>query len=154
MVWVRSAALAVRNEARYPDAYRAVRYEALVSRPEQTMRNVCTFLGEEFEPSMLRMESESRYDDAGRASKTGIPLTTAHIGRYRDVLDRRVLRSSVLVARPRDAQVRLRERHDSGDAGRRTDERLAHHRRLGFVPLVCEARSRTALLPQPRPSAV
>ena len=99
MVWARSAALAVRNEARYPDVYRSVRYEALVSRPEQTIRNVCTFLGEEYQPSMLRLESESRYDDARRASKTGIPLTTAHIGRYRDVLDRRSSAFVGLVAR-------------------------------------------------------
>jgi len=100
IAWVRSAVLAARNSARHPDVYCAVRYEVLVSRPEQTIRNLCTFLHEKFEPAMLRMENEPRYDEARRASSVGIPLTTAYIGCHRDVLDRRSSAFVRLVARP------------------------------------------------------
>jgi hypothetical protein len=98
--WVRSAALARRNTRRYPDAYRAVSYEALVSRGEETMRDVCAFLGEDFEPAMLRMENEPRYDAQRLASRTGTPLTTAYIGLHREALNRWSRRFVGVVARP------------------------------------------------------
>jgi hypothetical protein len=31
-----------------------VRYEELVTQPEQTLRTICTFLGAEYQPEMLR----------------------------------------------------------------------------------------------------
>lgn len=51
--WRHSAELAMRNHARFPDRYRVVRYEQLCAMPEATLREVCAFLGEEYEPAMV-----------------------------------------------------------------------------------------------------
>lgn len=51
--WIYSARLTRRNQKRYPDQYLVVRYESLLAHPEQTLRQVCDFLGEAFMPEML-----------------------------------------------------------------------------------------------------
>lgn len=38
----------------FPDSYLEVRYESLVGEPEATMRQVCAFIGEDFDPAVLR----------------------------------------------------------------------------------------------------
>jgi Sulfotransferase family len=86
--WIRSATLARRNAMRYPDSYRVVSYEALVRRSDETMREVCEFVGEQYEPAMLSMQSEPRYEEERLASRTGSPLTDAYVGCHRDVLAR------------------------------------------------------------------
>jgi Sulfotransferase family len=80
--WLRSARLALRNAARWPDNYRVVRYETLVSRPEETLREVCAFVGEDYEPEMLRVEATRRYDHE-RARDGASPVSTAYVGHYR-----------------------------------------------------------------------
>jgi hypothetical protein len=81
--WASSASLAASNLERYPDAYAVVRYEALVTHPEATIRWVCAFLGEDFEPAMLRMEGVERYGAERLAAADGIPITAEHVGRFR-----------------------------------------------------------------------
>ena len=100
LTWVGSAVRALRNARRYPEAYRAVRYEALVSRSDETMRDVCAFLGEDFDPAMLRMESEPRYDAQRSASQTGSPLSAEYVGCHRDALDHWARRFVGVVAHP------------------------------------------------------
>lgn len=51
--WMHSARLAHRNTRKYPDRYKVVRYEDLVSQPERCLEEICSFLKEEFQPSML-----------------------------------------------------------------------------------------------------
>ncbi len=51
--WIHSARLAHRNAKEYPDRYKVIRYEDLVSHPERCLEDVCSFLNEEFQPSML-----------------------------------------------------------------------------------------------------
>lgn len=51
-VWLYSIRLAQRNQARYPDRYKVVRYETLVTRPQETLRELCQFLGEEYGPGI------------------------------------------------------------------------------------------------------
>jgi hypothetical protein len=85
--WSRSARCARRNARRQPDAYRVVAYEALVSDTEATVRDVCTFLGEQFEPAMLRMEAEPRYDAVRATSPDGLPISAAYVGCHRGRLD-------------------------------------------------------------------
>jgi Sulfotransferase family len=80
--WLGSVRLARHNAARWPDNYRVVRYETLVSRPEETMREVCAFLAEDYEPAMLELEAARRYDPE-RARKSGSPISAAYIGRHR-----------------------------------------------------------------------
>jgi Sulfotransferase family len=63
--WLYSAALAKRNQQRYPDRYKIVRYETLISRREEVLREVCGFLNEEFVPTMVTLEGAIRFGSAG-----------------------------------------------------------------------------------------
>ncbi|HXG39603.1 MAG TPA: sulfotransferase, partial [Candidatus Limnocylindrales bacterium] len=71
--WLTSAHRGGRNAATWPDRYRLVRYEDLVRRPEATLREVCAFIGEPFDPVLL---------DAAEALAGAEPA----IGRFRAVL--------------------------------------------------------------------
>jgi hypothetical protein len=53
--WLSSARLASRHQKLYPTQYLVVCYEQLFSQPEQTMRQICDFLGEQFFPQMLNV---------------------------------------------------------------------------------------------------
>jgi hypothetical protein len=85
--WRYSIALAERNVHRYRDAYLIVRFEDLVLRTELTLRRVCGFLGESFEPEMLTMPGAPDRRDrlASRARRTvnGSPLSGEFVGRFR-----------------------------------------------------------------------
>jgi hypothetical protein len=85
--WLTSVALAGRNRQRYPGRYKVVGYESLVTSPEQTMREVCSFLEEEFRPSMLMLEGVRRYEDLRAAVGGRSPISTAYVGRFRARLD-------------------------------------------------------------------
>jgi hypothetical protein len=84
--WLASASAAARNRDRYPGRYEVVRYEDLVLRPQGTMRGVCAFLGEEFEPAMLRMDGVKRYDTVRAASESGSAVSTAFVGQHRSAV--------------------------------------------------------------------
>ena len=51
--WNYSTGLAERHMRRHPDGYLVVRFEDLVTDTEATLRRVCAFIGEAFEPSIL-----------------------------------------------------------------------------------------------------
>jgi hypothetical protein len=92
-VWLGSVHLAERNQRRYPDRYRIVRYESLVQQPEASLRTICTFIGEEYAPEMLGMQGAELFRDAGGNSsyerhEVG-RISTKSIGRYRKVLSQR-----------------------------------------------------------------
>ena len=67
-----------------------VQYELLVTQPEQELRRICVFLGEEFESRMLRFHErrERGYVDAEAEWKdlTLKPLTQERVGIYRKQL--------------------------------------------------------------------
>jgi sulfotransferase family protein len=81
--WLSSVEVAARHVARHPESYRIVRYEDLVAEPSETVRALCGFLGETFEPAMVRMEGIHRYDALRAASPEQIPVSRAHVGEYR-----------------------------------------------------------------------
>ena len=91
--WLYSANLATQNQKSYPDRYRIVRFETLIVKPEQTLREVCAFLQEEFTPDMLAMTGAPDH----RAKLTRElsdhpemhPLSDSFIGRYRQALPKR-----------------------------------------------------------------
>jgi hypothetical protein len=62
-MWMHSAELASRNLRQYPDRYRVVRYETLAARPEETLRDLCSFIEEEYAPSMDAVRVGLRFDD-------------------------------------------------------------------------------------------
>jgi hypothetical protein len=70
--WLRSVDLAERNERRHPRRYRVVRYETLAARPEETMRELCDFVGEPFldvmADALLRTALHLGDDDAPAAA--------------------------------------------------------------------------------------
>ena len=91
--WLYSVGLAKRNLEAYPGRYKVVRYEAMVCRPEETVRDVCAFLDEEYAPAMLTMEGAPRFrDKIGRGSGNGAGqgvVSTDFVGRYRQAIPRR-----------------------------------------------------------------
>ncbi|CAN5740622.1 sulfotransferase [soil metagenome] len=88
-----SAGMRFRGDARYQE----VRYEDLVARPEETLRELCAFIGEPFDAALLqrpgdRAEGGARSADAGGISPGGAPapgspdrgpVFTSSIGRWR-----------------------------------------------------------------------
>ncbi len=72
---------------RYPDACFSVRYEELVRSPEKTIRDVCDFLGETFEPEMLTShDSAAKLGDVPAwvwHKQVGEPINSANPGKGR-----------------------------------------------------------------------
>jgi hypothetical protein len=86
--WLRSARVARPNEKQYPGRYLAVTYEALASRPEEIMRQVCDFLDESFVAQMMAMQGapdHAKGNSSFGQIKPGT-ISTKSIGRYRQVL--------------------------------------------------------------------
>jgi hypothetical protein len=52
---------------RYPDRYRLVRFEDVVTSPQATLERVCQFLGVQPEPQMLEQKVTSKGAQVGRA---------------------------------------------------------------------------------------
>lgn len=91
-MWLTSAELARQNVERYPDQYRIVRYETLAAQPEETLREICDFMGEDYSTSMLTMQGAASFrDDGGNSSygqRTPGAISTDSIGRYRQILSK------------------------------------------------------------------
>ena len=91
--WLYSVGLAKRNLQRYPDRYKVVRYETLVCQPEETLREVCAFLEEEFTPAMLMMEGAREHRrklHPGSNGQSGrSPLSADFIGQFRKRIPKR-----------------------------------------------------------------
>lgn len=88
--WLSSMWTVQRNQDRYPGRYMVVRFEDLAAHPEETIRKVCAFIGEEFSPAMLTMEGATVHRDGGGNSSFGQlepgAISTKPIGRFRQVL--------------------------------------------------------------------
>ena len=90
-LWLASAALARRNQQRYPDRYKVVRYETLAAQPEETLQEICAFIGEDYSPAMLSMDGVESLQ-GGKSSYTQKEtrgISTKSIGRFRQVLSKR-----------------------------------------------------------------
>lgn len=103
-VWLQSMRLAHRNQTRYPDNYRIIRYETLAYHPEETLGEICAFIGEEYTPEMLSMDGAESFRDEGGNSSYGQHepgrISTRSIGRYRTVLSPRQIAFIQKFARP------------------------------------------------------
>ena len=86
--WLYSVGLARRNQERYPDRYRIVRYETLVTHPEDTLQEVCAFVEEDYTPAMLTLDGAPRFrDKLGSGLHTGLsPPSPDFIGRFRQTI--------------------------------------------------------------------
>lgn len=88
--WLASARIARQAAERYPNCVLIVRYETLARQPEETLRQVCDFIGEPYTPEMLTMTGAPRYHKKGANTafekvKPGV-ISTRSIGRFRDVI--------------------------------------------------------------------
>jgi hypothetical protein len=90
--WLYSIGLAKRNLKQYADYYKIVRYETLVAQPEETTRDVCTFLDEDYIHNMLVMESSLSFRDAGGNRSDGKDgrgnISAAFLGGYHQVMSK------------------------------------------------------------------
>jgi hypothetical protein len=88
--WLLSMMVAQRNRKKYPNNYMILRFEDLAENPEETMRRVCAFIGEDFTPETLDMQGAADFRDKGGNSsfKQLNPgeISTQPIGRFREVL--------------------------------------------------------------------
>jgi hypothetical protein len=75
-MWRKSSQMALRNLKKYPQRYLVIQCEHLFSYPEKTLRDVCTFLGEDFHPEMLEIESLLEIDAAVSGSTAIVGLTS------------------------------------------------------------------------------
>jgi hypothetical protein len=113
-MWLDSASWAQRNHEQFPENYMIVRYETLVAQPEATVRQICAFIGEEYQPEMLGMQGAPEFrNDGGNSSygsRTPGQISTNSIGRYRKVLT------------PRDIQfIQMRAKQKMPDFGYELD---------------------------------
>jgi hypothetical protein len=88
--WLFSMNKALENRQRYPDRYMILRFEDLAGNPEQTLKEVCTFIGEQYTPEMLSMSGASDHTESGGNSSFGKiepgKISQKPIGRFREVL--------------------------------------------------------------------
>jgi hypothetical protein len=91
--WLYSVRLAIHNQNKYPGRYKILRFETLIERTEQTLREICAFLDEKYVPEMLMMVGALDHRSKltkGYASKPGVsPLSGNFIGQYRQTLPKR-----------------------------------------------------------------
>lgn len=75
-------------------AFLQVRYEDLVSDPEQELRRICSFLGEEFAPSMLASYQDKRtyHADQRNARNLRLPVMSHNSGKWRTEMTAREVR--------------------------------------------------------------
>ena len=94
-MWLDSVRIGYRNQRKYPNQYRFVRYESLASEPEKTMREICDFIGEKYTPEMLSMRGAEEFRDEGGNSsfEQHVPgtISTTSVGRYRKYLTPRTI---------------------------------------------------------------
>lgn len=88
--WVQSARLGLANQEAFPDSYRVVRYEDLVTRPRPTLEQVCEFIDAPFSEAMLTMRGAASFREQGGNSSYGRrqpgAISPDSVGKYRSVL--------------------------------------------------------------------
>lgn len=103
-LWAMQQAEAMAQQKRVPHAIHLLRYEELLDRPEESLRAVCAFLGEEYEPAMLRyFEGEEARKSAALSESwknTASPVQKGNHGRWRTELDAQDVRMVEASAAP------------------------------------------------------
>lgn len=88
--WLSSINAAKKNRSKYPNNYMIMRFEDLVLESENTIKEVCDFIGEEYSPVMLTLQGATRYqNNKGNSSfgeiEPGV-ISKKPLGRYKEVL--------------------------------------------------------------------
>ena len=64
--WLQSARVARHNQQSYPNHYLVLAYESLVTRPEDSLRKVCSFIGVDYVPAMLTLEGAVGFGEGNK----------------------------------------------------------------------------------------
>ena len=77
-----------------PNAFLEVKYEELLLNPEQTIQEICDFLGEEFTPEMLCFYTNGKSYPTDQINQKNLsrPLMSNNIGKWRKKMTNRQLR--------------------------------------------------------------
>ena len=131
--WLASVRSAEEFRTRFPDRYMIVRYEDLVSSPEETVSEICEFICEEYDPGMLAMGGAPSLTEKGFNSSygpvAGVQISTRSVGKFREVLSPSQVAFVELVAR------RYMDRHDYAlEAAEMSRMEILGHG-IGRVPL-------------------
>lgn len=88
--WTYSCSLAKRNQEKYSNNYFVATYESLVEQPEESLGQICDFIGEEFTPEMLSMRGAPKLREMGGNSSFDRfepgEISTKSVGRFRSAL--------------------------------------------------------------------
>ena len=86
--WLSSARFAKKYQANYPERYQVVRYETMVTQPQSTMKEICSFLGIEYEPAMVELKDVPRFQDKINSDSVhnNSPLSAEYIGKFQKTL--------------------------------------------------------------------
>ena len=83
----KSTVLALRRaSARWPGRFLSIRYEDLVAEPEARVREICAFLGLEFDPELLNVARTNTAERGGHEPSQEDGIVPASVGRWRRVL--------------------------------------------------------------------
>jgi hypothetical protein len=89
-LWTLQQGEAMAQQKRVPDSIHLLRYEELLDRPEDALRALCRFLGEDYEPAMLRYFEGAEAKKSAALSEswrnTANPIQQSNHGRWRQAL--------------------------------------------------------------------
>jgi len=81
--WLYSIGLAKSNLEKYPQNYLTVKFENMVSDPESTLKKICVFIDEAYNPALLSMDGAAKFR-AQLGKRDGDSLLSAsYIGHYK-----------------------------------------------------------------------
>lgn len=81
--WLYSVGLGNRNQRMMPKNYMFVIFENLIVDPESTLKEICSFIGEEYTPIMLSMDGAEEFRAQLSNGWGDNLLSEAYIGKYR-----------------------------------------------------------------------
>ena len=81
--WLYSTGLAKKNRGKYPQNYLFIKFEHMVVDPASTLKEICTFIGEEYTPEMLTMDGAKKFRAQLDKGDGGNLLSEAYIGKFR-----------------------------------------------------------------------
>ncbi len=77
--WLSSVGAGKENLARFAGRYKMVRYEALMAQPEQTVREICHFIDEDYHPEMLAAAVTDKPKGPGQKAGGDAPQPNARM---------------------------------------------------------------------------
>ena len=84
--WTRGVRLASRYEERFPERFLVTRYEDLVLEPEETVREIFEFIGEEYTAKVLDIPHVNRSETPYNTSSSETGMDDSRVYYYRDEL--------------------------------------------------------------------